>query len=239
MQAAPARTGAISPWQPIGIALLATASVLLVARVVPEGWAATAVSACFFLLCYWLVLRHDGRTIAAHGLRLGGLFDSAPLNPMLMLGETARALGWALLVSALVFPAFWFGYVQWWKPTQPFTFTLGTGFGEEVLGQLLVIALPEEMFYRGYLQSALDRALPPKRTILGAPLGPSVLIGSAIFALGHLATEPQLGRLSVFFPSLLFAWLRARTGGIGASVFFHALCNLFAAMLARSYGFQP
>jgi membrane protease YdiL (CAAX protease family) len=45
--------------------------------------------------------------------------------------------------------------------------------------------------------------------------------------------------LSVFFPSLLFGWLRARTGGIGASVFFHALCNLFAAYLARSYGLLP
>jgi membrane protease YdiL (CAAX protease family) len=41
----------------------------------------------------------------------------------------------------------------------------------------------------------------------------------------------------VFFPALLFGWLRARTGGIGAPVVFHALCNLFADYLAKSYGF--
>ncbi|HEV8550364.1 MAG TPA: CPBP family glutamic-type intramembrane protease, partial [Polyangiaceae bacterium] len=37
-------------------------------------------------------------------------------------------------------------------------------------------------------------------------------------------------------PALLFGWLRARTRGIGASVALHALCNLFASYLARSYG---
>ena len=48
-------------------------------------------------------------------------------------------------------------------------------------------------------------------------------------------TEPHPARLAVFFPALLFGWLRARTGGIGASVVFHALCNLFSATLARGY----
>ena len=41
---------------------------------------------------------------------------------------------------------------------------------------------------------------------------------SALFALGHVATEFHPNRLGVFFPSLLFGWLRARTGGIGAAV---------------------
>jgi hypothetical protein len=30
--------------------------------------------------------------------------------------------------------------------------------------------------------------------------------------------------------------MRARTGGIGAGVLFHAMCNLFSAMLGRGYG---
>jgi membrane protease YdiL (CAAX protease family) len=51
-----------------------------------------------------------------------------------------------------------------------------------------------------------------------------------------LATVQVTARLAVFFPALLFGWLRARTGGIGASVLFHASCNLYALLLGRGYG---
>jgi membrane protease YdiL (CAAX protease family) len=63
------------------------------------------------------------------------------------------------------------------------------------------------------------------------------VVTSAVFALGHLATELNPNRLAVFFPALLFGWLRSRTRGVGASITLHALCNLFASYLARSYGF--
>jgi membrane protease YdiL (CAAX protease family) len=74
--------------------------------------------------------------------------------------------------------------------------------------------------------------------VLGAALGPGILVASALFAVGHLLTEVKPDRLAVFFPALVFGWLRARTGSIGAGVLFHAACNLFAAWLARSYGFH-
>jgi membrane protease YdiL (CAAX protease family) len=221
------------------VALLTTAAVTVLARVLPEAWAATGVSACFFAVCYALVLRNEPSTAAEFGMRLGGLFEPTPLDPIGMLRETARAAVWALLLGLICFPLFWLGYVIWWSPEQPFRSTFHASLFEEVLGQVLVIALPEEMFYRGYLQTALDRVRPARVRVLGAQLGVGVLISSAIFALGHLATQLDPARLSVFFPSLLFGWLRVRTGGIGASVFFHALCNLFAAYLARSYGFLP
>jgi membrane protease YdiL (CAAX protease family) len=221
------------------VALLTTAAVTLLARVLPETWAATGVSACFFAVCYALVLRHEPSIGAQFGMRLGGLLEPAPLDAKRMLRETSSALGLALLVGAVLLPPFWLGYVFWWSPQQSFEPTLHPGLLEEIMGQLVVIALPEEMFYRGYLQTALDRALPPRRRVLGADLGWGVLISSAIFAAGHLATQLDPARLSVFFPSLVFGWLRARSGGIGASVFFHALCNLFAAYLARSYGLLP
>jgi membrane protease YdiL (CAAX protease family) len=54
--------------------------------------------------------------------------------------------------------------------------------------------------------------------------------------LGHVATIHDPGRLAVFFPSLVFGWLRARTGGVGAAIAFHALCNLFSESLMRGYG---
>jgi membrane protease YdiL (CAAX protease family) len=107
---------------------------------------------------------------------------------------------------------------------------------DEVFAQLLVVALPEEAFYRGYLQSRLDDAWAPRWRVLGANVGPGLLASAAIFALGHLVTVHLPTRLAVFFPALLFGWLRARTGGIGASVVFHAMCNVYSQALGRGYG---
>ncbi|MFI5301533.1 MAG: type II CAAX prenyl endopeptidase Rce1 family protein, partial [Polyangiales bacterium] len=53
----------------------------------------------------------------------------------------------------------------------------------------------------------------------------------------HLATVHDPARLAVFFPSLLFGWMRARTGGIGAGIAFHAACNLLSDGLARGSTF--
>src|SRR5262249_24351134 len=106
----------------------------------------------------------------------------------------------------------------------------------QILGQFVIIALPEEAFYRGYLQSRLDDVWAPRWRVLGASIGPGLLVASAVFALGHIATLRQPPRVAVFFPSLLFGWLRARTGGVGASVAFHAMCNVFSDILGRGYG---
>ena len=62
-----------------------------------------------------------------------------------------------------------------------------------------------------------------------------MLVASLIFAAGHFFTNAQASRLAVFFPSLLFGYLRTRTKGIGASFVFHALCNLLSATLAHGY----
>jgi CAAX protease family protein len=82
----------------------------------------------------------------------------------------------------------------------------------------------------------VGKTAPHRRTPVGGAVereGES----SALFALGHLCTEFNAARLAVFFPSLVFGFLRARTGGVGAGLVFHALCNLFASYLGQSYGF--
>ena len=125
----------------------------------------------------------------------------------------------------------------WWHPGTKFALELHPrDFGSDVMGQLLLIALPEEAFYRGYLQTRLDDAIPPKWKVLGATIGPSLFIGAAIFAIGHVITIRAPARLGVFFPALIFGWLRARTGGIGAGVVFHAFCNIYSELLGRGYG---
>lgn len=105
------------------------------------------------------------------------------------------------------------------------------------LSQLVVVAVPEELFFRGYLMDRLEQVWPPTRRLFGAKVGWALIVSSALFALGHLAVIPSPQRVAVFFPALLFGWMRARTGSIAAGALYHALCNVLADTLHMSYFF--
>jgi len=220
----------------LGVAAVTTVVVTALSHLAPDSWANTAVGGAFLLATWLLVLRHDSGVIRQYGLSLGGLTEPRRIDGRQLFGDTARAIAWALLLALIVFPPFWFGFRYWWK-VDVFVWRLPPGWLDQLLGQLLVIALPEEAFFRGYLQSALDgRWAGRTKRILGAEVGPGMLLTAAVFALGHLLTIPNPARLAVFFPALLFGWLRARTGGIGASVLFHAMCNTYSSMLVAGHG---
>jgi hypothetical protein len=221
--------------RPLLAAAVVTVAVTLMSRYLPIKLAGAGVGLGFLGASWWLVLRGDEDTVRHHGLALGGLFEATRLDPARIARDAARALGWAVLCGLVVFPPFFLGYRLYWH-TGPFHFRLPPEFLDNLQNQLLVIALPEEAFFRGYLQTSLDDVWPRRVRVLGVPLGPSVLVTSAIFAVGHLLTLPYPSRLAVFFPSLLFGWLRVRTGGIGAGLLFHAACNLLVSVLAHGYG---
>lgn len=219
----------------------------LLGRSLPDAFAGTAVAALFLGATYLLALRAD-QSAAASGLSLGGLFERGALDPRRLTRRALRAAFSGTLSLAIVAPAYTVGFVLWHQPTLAFDFSRAlhltpsglpsARFIDLALGHLLVVALPEEAFFRGYLQSALERSSPTKLRVLGVPLGVGVLLSSAIFALGHFLSIPDVGRLAVFFPSLLFGWLRARTGGIGASVVCHALCNVYVIVLGAGFGLR-
>ncbi|WP_248358802.1 myxosortase MrtX [Anaeromyxobacter oryzae] len=104
-----------------------------------------------------------------------------------------------------------------------------------VVVQVLVVALPEELFYRGWMQTSWARGAPASGvSVLGAWLGAGFLWTQVLFAAGHLVVL-QPWRLATFFPGLLFGWLRERTGSVAAPVVVHALSNLFIATLEASF----
>jgi membrane protease YdiL (CAAX protease family) len=240
MTTSPAESSAATrpSWQrPVAVTLGTTLAVTLLSKL-PDSYSATAVGFGFLAATYWLVLRSDDSArISRYGLAFAGLFDRAPLSAEGIARDATGAVLWALALAAIFLPPFWFGFVWWWRIQVPFHAAALGSLGNDLLGQLLVIALPEEAFYRGYLQSALDEVWRPRWRVLGADLGPGLLVASALFAAGHLCTEFNAGRLAVFFPALVFGWLRSRTRGVGAGIVFHALCNLFASYLGQSYGF--
>ena len=104
--------------------------------------------------------------------------------------------------------------------------------------QLFLVGLPEEIFYRGYLQSRLDGLVGRDRLFFGVPFNMmSALVCSVLFALAHLVTIPNPARLAVFFPSLLFGWMRRAYHDTLPPAIFHALCNVIAQLIWGVYAF--
>jgi uncharacterized protein len=222
---------------PLAIAVAVTVAVTAASYAAPPDYAATAVGGVFLGVVTWLVLRHDAARIRHFGLSLGGLLEPTAIDWRRVTREALHAAAWAFALAAVVAVPFVIGFRIYWQPRQPFVFRLPASILDDVFGQVLVIALPEEAFYRGYLLTALDDAWGTPWTLAKAKFGWGLIASSAIFAVGHFLTEPDPQRLAVFFPALVFGWLRARTGGVGAPALFHVLCNLLASTLSRGYAF--
>jgi uncharacterized protein len=158
----------------------------------------------------------------------------------------------------VVFPIFTFGFVLFYDlacakssllaPLAPAGVCYGFGGWQDahwpVLGwstlqlafvQVVVIALPEELFFRGLVHELCERALPPKRRFLSGGVGWALVLSSALFALGHLAVTFDPTRLAVFFPGLVFGWMRSATGSILAGTIAHAASNLFIHILQETF----
>ena len=98
------------------------------------------------------------------------------------------------------------------------------------------MALPEEALFRGTFQTRLHDRWPPKAKILGAALDLRAwLLTAGLFAIVHFVSIPNPARLAVFFPGLLFGWLRAWRGGIGAAMLLHAMSNVLAEILEKGW----
>lgn len=99
----------------------------------------------------------------------------------------------------------------------------------------LGVALPEETFYRGYLQPRLQTRWPPRWRVLGTPIGKAALVATFLFALGHFLGEWNPLRMGPFFPGLIFAWQRNRTGSVVGAITYHTACNLLGEILSTQY----
>lgn len=209
---------------------IAFAAIVVVSLLAPPPWAkVTAVVA--FLYLPLAAMRGTGEDARDYGVTLArwrtdvllalGLF--VLVAPIFVLGYRAW-LGWLLSQARSGAP-----------PGLAFHPRLPADFGwSNVVDELFVTALPEEFFYRGWLQARLKRVWPGGAHLAGVVVGPALLLTAALFAVGHLAIF-QASRLAVFFPALLFGWLRERTGTVVGSTLFHAACNILAKVVAASF----
>lgn len=109
-----------------------------------------------------------------------------------------------------------------------------------VLYQIVGVGIPEEFFYRGYVQSRLNEVFPKHFEVLGVTFGPGLFIAALLFTLGHSFIIIRWWHFAIFFPALLFGWIRERTGNVLAGGLFHAMCNILMVTLDTWYGvIQP
>ena len=104
---------------------------------------------------------------------------------------------------------------------------------------LFFVAIPEELFYRGYLQTRLNEVWPRRYVAFGAAWGPGLLLATAMFAFGHSLVAFQWWHFATFFPGLVFAWMRERTGQPLAGAVFHMACNVIVVWMDTFYGIRP
>jgi membrane protease YdiL (CAAX protease family) len=102
---------------------------------------------------------------------------------------------------------------------------------EWCLVQWLVVGLPEELFFRGFLLHKLEQRFPPRRRILGGGIGLALVLSAAAFAVIHLPREADPRALATFFPGLVFGWMRSATGSILASTVTHGCSNILVRIL--------
>jgi membrane protease YdiL (CAAX protease family) len=105
----------------------------------------------------------------------------------------------------------------------------------EIIVQIFVVALPEELFYRGFLQGALLKKWPNRHHFWGLPVGAAVIITNLFFALGHMFTSWSPLRLLTFFPGLLFSYLVYKNKSLLSAILFHAACNILGQILYASF----
>ncbi len=98
----------------------------------------------------------------------------------------------------------------------------------------LIVAFPEEAFFRAYVQSRWDIACGKPWHLFGAFVGPGLAVQAMLFAACHLATGDWT-RLRVFFFALLVGWLRARSGSVLGPAVYHTVANLWVGVLAASF----
>lgn len=93
--------------------------------------------------------------------------------------------------------------------------------------QFMYVALAEEVFFRGYMQSNILRLA--HLLIGGRPRmrdWASIAISAGCFAVAHVIVQGQIASLMTFWPGLVLGWLFIRTRSLLAPILFHGLANV-------------
>jgi membrane protease YdiL (CAAX protease family) len=173
------------------------------------------------------------------GALLPGWLGGYP-PPVLGLTRPLLQKGFLLyfLSSAIVFPLYVAGFyisLHLGFPVPTAMAPPGISMPYFIFYNIAVVAFVEELFFRGYLQDRFEetslRLFSGHHLVFWIP----VLSSAALFGVAHIAVHLDPARMVVFFPALLFGWLRAKTGSLIAPILSHASANVLYEILIRSF----
>lgn len=130
-----------------------------------------------------------------------------------------------LVVFAATFAGLWllklYGFAAPLRVERP----AGGQFLSWLFYQFLYVAVAEEVFFRGYLQSNLLRlaSTTKRRPFLQNWI--SIVICACFFAAAHVIVQGQAASALTFFPGVILGWLFIRTKSLLGPILFHALAN--------------
>jgi membrane protease YdiL (CAAX protease family) len=91
----------------------------------------------------------------------------------------------------------------------------------------MYVAVAEEVFFRGFLQSNILRLT---NTMAGNRFRfqqwISICVSAACFAAAHIIVQGQIISALTFLPGLVLGWLFIRTKSLLAPILFHGLANM-------------
>ena len=101
-----------------------------------------------------------------------------------------------------------------------------------VLYQFLYVAVAEEVFFRGYLQSNILRLTNTTKWRCGLQNWASIVLSAACFAGAHAIVHGQAISVLTFLPGLILGWLFIRTRSLLAPILFHGMANICYCIMA-------
>lgn len=148
-----------------------------------------------------------------------------------------RSIGWFAAMVLWVIPPFLVANHFWqeWIFHRIFLPRAIPEWVPTLITQLFLVALPEEIFFRGWLQNRLKRVFERRWSVLGVGVGWGWILTAALFAAAHSVIFYQWWHFAIFFPGLVFGWLREKTGTITAPTLFHCVSNLAVTWIGVSY----
>lgn len=101
--------------------------------------------------------------------------------------------------------------------------------------QFIYVAVAEEIFFRGYLQSNILRLLTTtvQKNLAFLQLM-SIVMAAAVFAISHGVLLGNVISIITFFPGLILGWLFVTTKSLLAPILFHGLANVGYGLIAAA-----
>jgi membrane protease YdiL (CAAX protease family) len=145
------------------------------------------------------------------------------------------SLGFHLRVCAVVYGLYGLAHYLFGRLYLGLHFepTLAPDLPQRAFEQILIIGLSEEFFFRGYLQTQLNKTFERRHRFLGASWGWGLVLAALLFGLCHVV-HGDLGRFRTFFFGLFAGWLRERTDSIAVPAAYHGFSNLLYDFFQRS-----